>query len=190
MPEKEKGYTNLTVRIETAKKLLEFAREKNLRTIDYFEQLAQNLEVLRLQNTAVSIAFEDRLTKIWYRLYYIEKSLLGLYKLRGSLTRHGQDVPLFDELTDVIDVRAKIERMLNEAYPWWYQHISHSEPFILVMKSEELKTVIKDIAQRLDECFSLVQEMKNILPDAPLVRALEDIMSPLEKTRKALNVLI
>jgi len=190
MPEKGKGYTNLTVRIETAKRLLEFAREKNLRTMDYFEQLVQNLEVLRLQNAAVSIAFEDKLTKIWYRLYYLEKSLTGLYELRDSLLRDGQDVPLFDGLMDVIDVRTKTERMLNEAYPRWYQRVSHSEPFILVMRSEELKTVAKDIAQRLDECFSLVQEVKNILPNAPLARALEDIMSPLVKARKALNVLI
>jgi aminopeptidase-like protein len=222
MPEKEKGYTNLTIRKETAKKLLEFAREKNLRTMDYFEQLVQNIEVVRLQNAAVSIAFEDKLTKIWHRLHYVEKSLPGFYKLRDSLLRDDLDVPFFDELTDVIDVRAKIESVLDESYPKWYQNVNKSEliPYVfdehrfflpqfegplsesqqkflksqrewfIKMKKGELKRMIRDFAENLDGCFDNIEELKNILPDAPLVRALEDIMSPLKKTRKALNVLV
>jgi len=49
--------------------------------------------------------------------------------------------------------------------------------------------MIRDFAENLDGCFDNIEELKNILPDAPLVRALEDIVSPLKKTRKALIML-
>jgi hypothetical protein len=184
------GYRSLTIREETARRLEALANTKRIGIVELVERYADAVELITLQEAAVSIAFEDKLTKIWYRLYYVEKSLPGFHKLRDSLLRNGQDVPLFDELVHVIDVRAKIERLLDESYPKWYQNVSHSEPFILVTKNEEFKTVVKEFVQRLDECFNLVQEVKNILPDSPLVRALEDIMSPLKETRKALNVLV
>jgi hypothetical protein len=216
------GYRSLTIREETARRLEALANTKRIGIVELVERYADAVELITLQEAAVSIAFEDKLTKIWHRLHYVEKSLPGFYKLRDSLLRDGQDVPLFNELTDVIDVRAKIERLLNESYPKWYQNVNQSElsPYIfnehhfflpqfegplsesqqkflksqrqwfIKMKKGELKRVIRDFAENLDGCFDNIEELKNILPDAPLVRALEDIVSPLKKTRKALNVLV
>jgi len=216
------GYRSLTIREETARRLEALANTKRIGIVELVERYADAVELITLQEAAVSIVFKDRLTRIWHRLHYVEKSLPGFYKLRDSLLRDDLDVPFFDELTDVIDVRAKIESVLDESYPKWYQDVNKSEliPYVfdehrfflpqfegplsesqqkflksqrewfVKMKKEELKRMIRDFAENLDGCFDNIEELKNILPDAPLVRALEDIVSPLKKTRKALSMLI
>ena len=218
----EPGYRSLTIREKTARRLEALAKTKHISIVELFERYADVLERITLQKAMVSTTFKDKLTRIWHRLYYVEKSLPGFYKLRDSLLRDDLDVPLFDELTDVADVRAKIESVLDESYPKWYQDVNKSElisyvfdehrfflpqfegplsksqqkflksqrEWFVKMKKEELKRMIRDFAENLDGCFDNIEELKDILPDAPLVRALEDIVSPLKKTRKALNVLI
>jgi len=228
------GYRSLTIREETARRLEALAKTKQIGVVELVERYADAVELITLQEAAVSIVFKDRLTRIWHRLHYVEKSLPGFYKLRDSLLRDGQDVPLFNELTDVIDVRAKIESVLDESYPKWYQDVNKSElsPYVfdeyrfsppprferpkplgplsesqrefyakqeeeflksqrewfIKMKKGELKRMIRDFAEKLGECLSMVEEMKKIMPDAPLIRALEDIISPLEKIRNTLNI--